>query len=107
MTTFDEAERRHLTVLFCDLVGSTALSSAIDAEDLRSIIREYRRVCAEVIATYGGFVAQYLGDGIMAYFGYPRAQENDAESAVRAGIAMVQRVSARKLDSLELKVRVG
>jgi predicted ATPase/class 3 adenylate cyclase len=88
-------------------VGSTALSSAIDAEDLRSIIREYQRACAEVIATYGGFVAQYLGDGVMAYFGYPSAQENDAENAVRAGIAIVQRVTARRIGSVEPKVRVG
>src|SRR5579862_2172937 len=70
---FDEAERRHLTVLFCDLAGSTALSIKLDPEEMREVIRSYQRSCADVIAAYGGYVAQYLGDGLLAYFGYPQA----------------------------------
>ncbi|HWC75616.1 MAG TPA: adenylate/guanylate cyclase domain-containing protein, partial [Gemmatimonadales bacterium] len=77
---------RQLTVMFCDLVGSTALASKLDPEDMREIVRSYQRCCADVIARYEGFVAQYLGDGIMAYFGYPQAHEDDAERAVRAGL---------------------
>src|ERR1700730_4603351 len=73
----DTAERRQLTVMFADLVGSTALSTRLDAEDLRKIIGAYQRRCAEVIAKSGGFVARYLGDGILAYFGYPQAHEED------------------------------
>src|SRR5271155_4105831 len=80
-----EAERRQLTVMFCDLVGSTALSTRLDPEDLRGGIGAYHRCCAEAIEHNGGFVAKYMGDGVLAYFGYPRADEHDAESAVRAG----------------------
>jgi class 3 adenylate cyclase len=83
------AERRQLTVMFCDLVGSTALSARLDPEDLREIINAYHRRCAEVIVKHGGFVARYLGDGILAYFGYPHAHEDNAERAVLAGLALV------------------
>jgi class 3 adenylate cyclase len=73
------AERRQLTVMFCDLVGSTALSARLDPEDMREIIGAYHRCCAEQITKAGGFVAKYMGDGVLAYFGYPRAHEDDAE----------------------------
>ena len=84
-----EAERRQLTVMFADLVGSTALSARLDPEELRDIIGAYHRRCAEVITRSGGFVAKYLGDGVLAYFGYPQAHEEDAEQAVRAGLALL------------------
>src|SRR5439155_25896841 len=87
-----EAERRQLTVMFVDLVGSTALSARLDPEELRDIIGAYHRRCAEVITQSGGFVAKYLGDGVLAYFGYPRAHEEDAEQAVRAGLALIDSV---------------
>src|SRR5215472_2777369 len=80
------AERRQLTVVFCDLVGSTALSARFDPEDMREIIGAYHRCCADQITKAGGFVAQYLGDGVLAYFGYPQAHEDDAERAVRVGL---------------------
>src|SRR5215470_17800272 len=75
----DAAERRQLTVMFCDLVGSTALSAQLDPEDLRGIIGAYHRCCTELVERNGGFVARYMGDGVLAYFGYPRAHEHDAE----------------------------
>jgi class 3 adenylate cyclase/tetratricopeptide (TPR) repeat protein len=103
-----EAERRQLTVMFCDLVGSTALSTKLDPEDLREIISTYHRHCAEVIVKYSGFVARYMGDGVLAYFGYPRAHEHDAERAVRAGLALIGVIT--KLDvgpGTALQVRVG
>src|SRR6201988_1039617 len=101
------AERRQLTVMFADLVGSTALSARLDPEELRDIIGAYHRCCAEVITSSGGFVAKYLGDGVLAYFGYPQAHEEDAEQAVRAGLALIESVA--KLDGLStsLRVRVG
>jgi class 3 adenylate cyclase len=104
----DTAERRQLTVLFCDLVGSTALSARLDPEDLRSIIGTYHRCCAGVISKAGGFVAKYMGDGVLAYFGYPQAREEDAERAVRAGLALVGAIP--KLDAnggAALQVRIG
>jgi class 3 adenylate cyclase/tetratricopeptide (TPR) repeat protein len=104
----DVAERRQLTVMFCDLVGSTALSAQLDPEDLRAIIGAYHRCCSEVITKSGGFVAKYMGDGVLAYFGYPQAHEEDAERAVRAGLALVEAVP--KLDGhggTALQVRVG
>ena len=85
-----EAERRQLTVLFCDLVDSTALASQLDPEDLREVVRAYQEVCAQVITRFEGHIAQYLGDGLLVYFGYPRAHEDDAQRAVRSGLAMVQ-----------------
>src|SRR5215467_10108548 len=86
------AERRQVTVMFCDLVGSTALSGRLDPEDLGEIIGTYQRRCTEQIVKSGGFVARYLGDGVLAYFGYPRAHEHDAERAVRTGLALVEAV---------------
>src|SRR5215471_6078466 len=91
-TTVPSAERRQLTVMFCDLVGSTALSGKLDPEDLRGIIGAYHRCCTELIERNGGFVARYMGDGVLAYFGYPRAHEHDAERAVRAGLSLVEAV---------------
>ena len=82
-------ERRHLTVLFCDLVGSTDIAAQLDPEQWREIVAGYQRAAAEAISRAGGHVAKYLGDGVMAYFGYPEAHENDAERAVRAGLAIL------------------
>jgi class 3 adenylate cyclase len=85
-----DAERRQLTVLFCDLVDSTALSSQLDPEELREVVRAYQDTCAKVIARFEGHIAQYLGDGLLVYFGYPRAHEDDAQRAVRAGLGMIE-----------------
>src|SRR5208337_715600 len=87
-----EAERRQVTVMFCDLVGSTALASRLDPEDMRGIVGAYQRCCADLITQAGGFIAKYMGDGLLAYFGYPQAHEYDAERAVRAGLALVEAV---------------
>jgi class 3 adenylate cyclase len=101
-----EAERRQLTVMFCDLVGSTALSTRFDPEDLRELIGEYHRAVSETVGRFDGFVAKYMGDGVLIYFGYPRAHEDDAERAVRAGIAVIEAVG--KLPAREdLRVRLG
>jgi class 3 adenylate cyclase len=88
-----EAERRQLTVLFCDLVESTALAARLDPEELREVIRAYQDTCAKVIARFEGHIAQYLGDGLLVYFGYPRAHEDDAQRAVRAGLGMIEAVA--------------
>ena len=88
-----EAERRQLTVLFCDLVGSTALAQELDPEELRDLMQAYQRTCGEVIERYDGHVAQYLGDGLMVYFGWPRAHEDDAVRAIRAGLEVAEAVS--------------
>jgi class 3 adenylate cyclase/predicted ATPase len=101
------AERRQLTVMFCDLVGSTALSSRFDPEDLREIIAAYHRAVAEVIARSGGFVSRYMGDGVLVYFGYPQAHEDDAERAVRAGLSAIDAVSRLHVSSVKLQARVG
>ena len=104
----DAAERRQLTVMFCDLVGSTALSARLDPEDMREVIRAYQDACSGAIARYDGFVAKFMGDGILAYFGYPRAHEDDAERSVRAGLEIAAAVA--KLETLaedQLKVRIG
>ena len=104
----DAAERRQLTVMFCDLVGSTAMSARLDPEDMREIIGAYHQCCADLIERNGGFVAKYMGDGVLAYFGYPQAHEHDAERAVRAGLAIVE--AAPKLETAAgapLHVRVG
>ena len=85
-----EAERRQLTVLFCDLVDSTRLASQLDPEDLREVVRAYQDTCAKVIARFDGYIAQYLGDGLLIYFGYPLAHEDDAQRAVRAGLGIVE-----------------
>src|SRR5215469_15939040 len=100
------AERRLLTILFCDVVGSTELATRLDPEDLREVIGAYHRCVAEVVVRYGGFVAKYMGDGILAYFGYPQAHEEDAEQAVRAGLAIVANVGRLGL-SQRLAVRIG
>ena len=91
------AERRQLTVMFCDLVGSTALSARLDPEDMREVIRAYQDACSGAIARYDGFVAKFMGDGVLAYFGFPRAHEDDAERAVRAGLDIAAAVG--KLDT--------
>ena len=85
-----DAERRQLTVLFCDLVESTVLASQLDPEELREVVQAYQDTCAKVIARFEGYIAQYLGDGLLVYFGYPRAHEDDAQRAVRAGLGMVE-----------------
>jgi class 3 adenylate cyclase len=85
-----EAERRQLTVLFCDLVGSTQLSGQLDPEELREVVRAYQDTCAKVMARFEGHIAQYLGDGLLVYFGYPQAHEDDAQRAVRAGLGIVE-----------------
>jgi predicted ATPase/class 3 adenylate cyclase len=105
----DTAERRQITVLFSDLVDSTVLSGRMDPEDLRGIISLYHRCCTGIIERNGGFVAKYMGDGVLAYFGYPQAREHDAEGAVRAGLAMVDAVPKLEtaIAGTSLKVRVG
>ena len=103
-----EAERRQLTVLFCDLVGSTALAARLDPEDLREVIGAYHRRVAETVARFDGFVAKYMGDGVLVYFGYPQAHEDDAERAVRAGLELASAVHAlTPQPDTELQVRVG
>jgi class 3 adenylate cyclase/predicted ATPase len=102
------AERRQLTVMFVDLVGSTALSARLDPEDMREIVGGYHRSCAEQITRAGGFVAKYMGDGVLAYFGYPQAHEHDAERAVLAGLALVEAVPKLiTAVSTALQVRIG
>jgi class 3 adenylate cyclase/tetratricopeptide (TPR) repeat protein len=103
---YSDAERRHLTVMFVDLVGFTALSSRSDPEELREIIAAYHRCSTRVIAGEQGFVAKYMGDGILAYFGYPHAREHDAEAAVRAALALVEAVPKLKVAD-NLQVRIG
>src|SRR6202041_3182595 len=99
-------ERRQLTVMFCDLVGSTALSERLDPEELRSLLHTYRTLCGDVIGRYDGFVARYVGDGILTYFGWPTAHEEDAERAVRAALEIVQTVK-RASSTEDLSVRIG
>src|SRR6202048_3465697 len=104
----DTAERRQLTVMFCDLVGSTALSVRLDPEDLRAIINAYHRCCAELVERHGGFIAKYIGDGVLAYFGYPRAHEHDAERAIRTGLSLVEAVPKLQTAADQpLQARVG
>src|SRR5215467_1973319 len=103
-----EAERRQLTVMFCDLVGSTALSARLDLEELREIIGAYHRCCTELVERNGGFVAKYMGDGVLAYFGYPHAHEHDAERAVRAGLNLAEAVPKLATNAgSPLQVRIG
>src|SRR5262245_34908759 len=89
-----EAERRQLTVLFCDLVGSTQLSGQLDPEDLRAVVRAYQEAAAAVTQQYAGHIAQYLGDGLLVYFGYPTAHEDDARRAVHTGLGIVDAIAA-------------
>jgi class 3 adenylate cyclase/predicted ATPase len=103
-----EAERRHMTVLFCDLVASTELAAQLDPEDLAVVIGGYHTACAEVVGRWDGHVARYMGDGVLVYFGYPKAHEDDAERAVRAGLHLVETVGRlRKPDGAPLRARVG
>src|SRR6185437_1154126 len=102
----DGAERRHLTVMFCDLVGSTALSARMDPEDLREVISTYQKCVATTVRRFDGFLAKYMGDGVLVYFGYPRAHEDDAERAVRAGLSLVE-VVGQVQTAEPLGVRIG
>jgi class 3 adenylate cyclase len=102
----DEAERRQVTVMFADLVGSTALSTGMDPEDLREVISVYQKCVAETVLHFGGFVARYVGDGALVYFGYPHAHEDDAERAVRAGLELISVVAGLKTRAPQ-QVRVG
>ena len=101
------AERRPLSVMFCDLIGSTALSSRLDAEDLREVIRTYQAGVANTIRQFDGFIARYVGDGVLIYFGWPEARETDAERAVRAGLAVAAAVSVAPVNGDPLHVRIG
>src|SRR5205085_2794305 len=106
------AERRQLTVMFCDLVGSTQLSAQLDPEDLHHVIQSYQQTAAEVIAHYDGYVAQYLGDGLLVYFGYPQAHEEDAQRAVRAGLDLLDAMGPLNIQleqdkGVQLAVRIG
>jgi class 3 adenylate cyclase len=92
----DAGERRQVTVMFSDLVGSTALAARMDPEDLREVVSAYQKCVAQVVQRFGGFVAKYMGDGVLIYFGYPQAHEDDAERAVRAGLELIAAVSALK-----------
>src|SRR5262249_22402702 len=105
------AERRQLTVMFCDLVGSTALSEQLDPEDLREVVQAYQTACAAVIKPYEGHVAQHLGDGLLVYFGYPAAHEDDAQRAVRTALGIVAAVPQLSFPTIQLprplQVRIG
>ena len=110
--TAPDAERRHLTVMFCDLVGSTALSATLDPEDLREVLHAHHELCAKLIGRFDGHIAQYLGDGILAYFGYPMAHEDDGARAVRAALRIVQEMAIlnlrlREERGVSLAVRLG
>jgi class 3 adenylate cyclase/predicted ATPase len=102
-----DAERRQLTVMFSDLVGSTALSARLDPEDLREVIAAYHRTVADIIAASDGFVSRFMGDGVLVYFGYPKAHEDDAERAVRAGLGAIDAVRRLDVKSVKLQTRVG
>src|SRR2546425_3583013 len=107
-----EAERRQLTVMFCDLVDSTALSGQLDPEEYREVVRAYQSACREVIQRYDGHIAQLLGDGLLVYFGYPQAHEDDAHRAVHAGLGIIEAIgtlntSFAKTTGITLAVRLG
>jgi class 3 adenylate cyclase len=106
-----EAERRQLTVMFCDLVGSTALSTQLDPEELRAVIQTYRETCATIIRRFEGYLAKYIGDGLLVYFGYPLAHEDDAQRAVRVGLGVVGAMRELPLQNTRLQhplqVRIG
>ena len=103
----NQGERRPCSVMFCDLIGSTALSSRLDPEDLREVIRTYQASVATMIKQFDGFIARYVGDGVPIYFGWPEARETDAERAVRAGLAVAAAVGAASMAGEPLQVRVG
>src|SRR6266403_5687427 len=104
----DEPARRHLTVMICDLVGSTALSVRLDPEDMGAVMDSYHAACARIVQAYDGFLGDFRGDGILAYFGYPRAHEDDAERAVRAGLEIIAAVAELETHAAEpLAVRIG
>jgi class 3 adenylate cyclase/predicted ATPase len=105
--TSTRAERRQLTVMFCDVVGSTALSARLDPEDLSELIRSYQACVATTIARFDGFIARYVGDGVLAYFGYPQAHEDDAERAVRAALAVIAAIDEAPTLSQTVRVRIG
>jgi class 3 adenylate cyclase len=107
-----EAERRQLTVMFCDLVDSTRLSSQLDPENYREVVRAYQKVCAEVIQRYDGHIAQYLGDGLLVYFGYPQAHEDDAQRTIRTGLGIIEAIGSLNTrleqdNGITLAVRLG
>ena len=103
-----EAERRQLTVMFCDLVGSTEMSRQLDPEELRHLVVSFQGVCNAAIKRFDGYVARYMGDGLLVYFGFPAAHEDDAERAVRSGLDVVEEVASLDLPyNFELAVRVG
>ena len=106
VTPHDTAERRQVTVMFSDLVGSTSLSAHMNPEDLREVISAYQRCVADTVRRFDGFVAKYMGDGVLVYFGYPHAHEDDAERSVRAGLDAVAAVGGLK-SSVPLQARVG
>src|SRR5262249_32327803 len=106
------AERRQLTVMFCDLVDSTRLSSQLDPEDYRDMVRAYQKVCSEVITRFDGHIAQLLGDGLLIYFGYPQAHEDDAQRAVRTGLGILAAIEdlnqgLQQAKGIHLAVRLG
>jgi SAM domain (Sterile alpha motif)/Adenylate and Guanylate cyclase catalytic domain len=104
----DTGERRQLTVMFCDLVGSTAISARLDPEDLSSVLSAFQKACVSAVSAFGGSIAKYMGDGALVYFGYPEAHEDDAERAVRAGLALLDAVAAMRLPlPVRPQVRVG
>jgi class 3 adenylate cyclase/tetratricopeptide (TPR) repeat protein len=105
--TASAAERRQLTVMFCDLVGSTALSTRLDPEDLREVIAAYHKCAAEMAMRFSGFVAKYMGDGVLVYFGYPEAHEADAENAVRAALSIIEKVAVGAVGDARHQVRIG
>src|SRR5262249_22734139 len=107
-----EAERRQLTVMFIDLVESTSLSFRLDPEDLRIIVREYQKVCSEVITRFDGHIAQYLGDGLLVYFGYPQAHDDDPQRAVRTGLGILSAMrdlnkALQQAQGIQLALRLG
>src|SRR5262249_31360961 len=102
-----DAERRQLTVMFCDLVGSTNLAAQLDPEDLRDVIAAYHAAVRQEVRRLDGFVAKYMGDGVLVYFGYPNAHEHDAEHAVRAGLRVIDAVGSLEFRSIRLQARIG
>lgn len=112
VTAANQAERRQLTVMFCDMVGSTALATTLDPEDMSEVLRIFQQTCAGIVTDFDGFIARYMGDGMLVYFGYPRAHEDDAERAVRSGLGIVAAMeplngSLRRNLNIEVAVRIG